>query len=89
MKGEKFLMRDYIIVHQKSSPNLEIIIMTKAISYIEETKEGKANIGLLSICPSYRMSTGDVCETVETYKEVQTMLFPWDYTSTVAHGVIK
>ena len=82
-------MRDYIIVHQKSSPNLEIMIMTKAISYVEETKEGKANIGLLSICPSYRMSTGDVCETVETYKEVKTMLCPWDTTTSVAYGVMK
>ena len=82
-------MRDYIIVHQKSSQNLEIMIMTKAISYVEETKEGKANIGLLSICPSYRMSTGDVCETVETYKEVKTMLCPWDTTTSVAYGVMK
>jgi hypothetical protein len=82
-------MRDYIIVHQKSSPNLEIMIMTKAISYVEETKEGKANIGLLSICPSYRMSTGDVCETVETYKEVKTMLCPWETTTAVAYGVMK
>ena len=82
-------MRDYIIVHQKSSPNLEIMIMTKAISYVEETKEGKANIGLLSICPSYRMSTGDVCETVETYKEVKTMLCPWDTTAAIAYGVMK
>ena len=82
-------MRDFIIVHQKSSPNLEIIIMTQAISYVEETKEGKANIGLLSICPSYRMSTGDVCETVETYEEVQAMLFPWDATVAIAHGVMK
>lgn len=82
-------MRDYIIVHQKSSPNLEIMIMTKAISYVEETKEGKANIGLLSICSSYTMSTGDVCETVETYKEVKTMLCPWDATVAVARGVVK
>lgn len=81
-------MRDYIIVHQKSSPNLEIMIMTKAISYVEETKEGKANIGLLSICPSYRMSTGDVCETVETYKEVKAMLCSWDTTVSVARGVM-
>ena len=82
-------MRDFIIVHQKSSPNLEIIIMTKAISYVEETKNGNANIGLLSICPSYRMSTGDVCETVETYKEVLAMLCPWDSSRAVAHGVMK
>ena len=82
-------MRDYIIVHQKSSPNLEIIIMTKAISYIEETKDRSAKIGLLSICPSYRMSTGDVCETVETYKEVKTMLCPWDTAAAVAYGVMK
>ena len=82
-------MRDYIIVHQKSSPNLEIIIMPHAISYIEETKNGNANIGLLSIAPSYRMSTGDVCETVETYKEVKTMLCPWDTTVAVARGVRK
>ena len=82
-------MRDYIIVHQKSSPNLEIIIMTKAISYVEETKEGKANIGLLSVAPSYRVATGEVCETVETYKEVQTMLWPWDTTVAVARGVMK
>jgi hypothetical protein len=75
-------------VHQKSSPNLEIIIMTKAISYIEETKKGNANIGLLSICPSYETSTGDVCETVETYKEVKAMLCPWETALAVAHGVM-
>ena len=82
-------MRDFIIVHQKSSPNLEIIIMAKAISYIEETIDRNARIGLLSICPSYETSTGDVCETVETYKEVKAMLCPWDTTVAVAHGVIK
>ena len=82
-------MRDYIIVHQKSSPNLEIVIMSHAISYIEETKNGNANIGLLSIAPSYRVATGEVCETVETYKEVKTMLCPWDPTVSVAHGVMK
>lgn len=80
-------MRDYIIVHQKSSPNLEVIIMTKAISYVEETKNGNANIGLLSICPSYKMSTGDVCETVETYREVRVMLCPWETSAAIAYGV--
>ena len=81
-------MRDYIIVHQKSSPNLEIIIMWHSISYIEETKNGNANIGLLSICPSYRMSTGDVCETVESYQEVKEMIQPPRSYAT-ARGVKK
>ena len=80
-------MRDYIIIHQKSSPNLETIIMTKAISYVEETKNGNAKIGLLSICPSYKMSTGDVCETAETYKEVRAMLCPWETSASIAYGV--
>ena len=80
-------MRDYIIVHQKSSPNLETIIMTKVISYVEETKNGNANIGLLSVCPSYKMSTGDVCETVETYREVRVMLCPWETAASVVYGV--
>ena len=82
-------MRDYIIVHQKSSPNLETIIMSHAISYVEETKNGNANIGLLSITTSYRISTGEVCETIETYKEVKTMLCPGDATISVTHGVAK
>ena len=82
-------MRDYIIVHQKSNPNLETIIMLHAISYVEETKNGNANIGLLSITPSYRVATGEVCETIETYKEVKAMLCPWDATVAVAHGVMK
>lgn len=81
-------MRDYIIVHQKSSPNLEIMIMTNSISYVEETKNGNANIGLLSICPSYRMSTGDVCETVESYYEIKKLLcYPLDCMCVTAHGV--
>lgn len=81
-------MRDYIIVHQKSSPNLEIMIMWHSISYIEETKNGNANIGLLSIAPSYRMSTGDVCETVESYQEVKEMIQP-SRSYTTARGVKK